>query len=80
VSFYVGATLSSAKLIKTVKTTPPLLPGQSELLTLQYGVPGGQKGPFNFWVVADDDGTGKGSETECNETNNSFQLKGAKCP
>ena len=80
VSFYVGATLSSAKLIKTVKTTAALLPGQSELLTLQYGVPGGQKGPFNFWVVADDDGTGKGSETECNETNNSFQLKGAKCP
>jgi len=80
VSFYLGTTLATAKLLKTVLTPLPMLPGQAQLISLKYTVPAGTKGPFDFWVVVDDDGTGKGKETECNETNNAAHLKGASCP
>ena len=80
VSFYLGSALSSAKLIQTVLTPAPLLPGQAQLIPLQFSVPAGTSGPFDFWVVVDDDGAGKGKETECNENNNALSLKSASCP
>ncbi len=56
-------------LIGVASTTHPLLPGDSEVVSVTFTPPGGQ-GPWNVVVVADDDGTGTGSSSECVESNN----------
>jgi hypothetical protein len=53
---------------------------QLRLSRLQYTVSAGTKGPFDFWAVVDDNGTGKGKETECDETNNAAFLAGSASP
>ena len=80
VSFYEGTQGKASTLLKTVVTTKALLPGTSELLIMSHPLQAGKLGPFNFWVRADDDGTGKGAETECREDNNVASITGVKCP
>jgi hypothetical protein len=79
VAFYLGKP-PAGRLLGTVSTTRRLLPGESQLLTLTYPVPAGTEGPFDFWVRVDDDGTGKGAETECDETNNIAAIASVLCP
>jgi hypothetical protein len=72
----VGAT---SKLVGTATTQKPLLPGNSELVKVSYSVPKGQEGPFSFWANVDDDGTGQGGVSECDEKNNGSSITGVKC-
>ena len=77
VTFYNGAP-ASGKVICTAKSTAQLDPGQCEDLTcLWNGAPVGS--PTDVYAVADDDGTGKGGTTECEEENNTTLIKGVSC-
>jgi hypothetical protein len=59
-------------------TTMHLLPGNCQQVSCTWnGVPGSA---VDSSVVADDDGTGKGANTECREDNNSFVVRGVSCP
>lgn len=67
VAFYLDGTPRT--LIGVATTTHGLLPGDSEIVTVTFNPPPGN-GPWNIYVVADDDGTGHGQSSECNEANN----------
>ena len=43
-------------------------PGACEIVQCDYE--NSPEGTVELWFVADDDGTGRGIETECNEENN----------
>jgi hypothetical protein len=79
VAFYEGAVGATSKLVGTATTQKPLLPGNSELVKVSYSVPKGQEGPFSFWANVDDDGTGQGGVSECDEKNNGSSITGVKC-
>ena len=69
VAFYDGDPSNGGVLLDTVETTERLEPGQFEdvMITLAAASFTG------LWVVADDDGTGKGHVSECSENNNIYR-------
>jgi hypothetical protein len=70
VAFYRGET-PNMTLLGTVETTAPILPGEVVIVTFLYDVPEQDQGAaITYTVVADDDGAGAGSNTECDEQNN----------
>ena len=77
VTFYNG--LPSAKqAVCTAKSKGQIDPGKCEVLSCIWkGAP--QNKTLDIWVVADDDGTGKGTTSECEEGNNKALLPGVKC-
>lgn len=80
VTFYQGSAGWPTAILGTVSTTKTLLPGESQLLTVNFVPPVGYLGPFDFWVRVDDDGKGLGGETECNENNNIASITNVTCP
>jgi hypothetical protein len=80
VAFYQGASGTTTSLVGTATTTKALLPGESEVVSVTFTLPAGNLGPFDFWVAVDDDGSGKGAETECHEDNNDAAITGVTCP
>ncbi len=70
VSFYQGAPGAGGTLLGVTVIPSPIAADASATVTLTVGTqpPGGSNQVF---LVADDDGTGGGQNTECNETNNS---------
>ena len=76
VRFYRGSDATGA-FIGEATTTKSLLPGQYELVTMQYTVPG--LGPMAFYVEVDKDATGNDDVNECLEDNNSTTLDGVEC-
>jgi hypothetical protein len=80
VSFYRGKSGSGAsKLLGTAATQKALLPGGSEVVTTSFSPAKGDKGPYKFWASVDDDGSGKGTVTECKEANNAASITGVEC-
>jgi len=71
VAFYDGDPASGGALIGTLQTTKVLNPGEYEDVTLTWNSP--MPGVHDVYVVADDDGTGQGTASECNETNNTHR-------
>ena len=77
VTFYNGAP-AAKQFICTAKSKAQLDPGKCEVLSCVWnGAP--VNTAVDIHVVADDDGTGKGTVTECQEGNNKAVLKGVKC-
>ena len=78
-TFFVG-TAPSGTFIGTVTTTGPLLPGQFEVVEIDYPVPAGS-GPLDFYVVVDGGATGieAGAESECLEDNNAASVQKIQC-
>jgi hypothetical protein len=77
VSFY-KSSKKAGNLICTVDTTKTLNPGDCEVVGCAW-----KKAPpdsTDVIVSADDDGTGKGTRTECDEDNNLGTLRGVFCP
>ena len=68
VAFYKGDPKAGGVLLGTTKTTQKLEIGGFEDVSLTVNEASLQ----NIWVVADDDGTGKGQVNECNEENNRY--------
>ncbi|NCS32928.1 MAG: tandem-95 repeat protein [Microcystis aeruginosa G11-01] len=68
VAFYKGDPKAGGVLLGTTKTTQKLEIGGFEDVSLTVNATSLQ----NIWVVADDDGTGKGQVNECNEENNRY--------
>ena len=69
VSFYTGTPAALGTLLGTANTTEPLLPGSTTTVELR-DVPLAGAAPYSFTAVVDDDGTGTGTITECDEANN----------
>jgi hypothetical protein len=80
VTFYRGLPSDPGEVIATVRTTDILLPGSSLLVQADFAVPGGDPGPFDFFVRIDDEGDGTGIHNECDETNNTAALEDVQCP
>ena len=68
VAFYKGDPKAGGVLLGTTKTTQKLEIGGFEDVSLTVNATSLQ----NIWVVADDDGTGKGQVNECDEENNRY--------
>jgi hypothetical protein len=68
VAFYEGDPAAGGRLLGVMQTTNDLMPGQYEDMT--YSLSPVIEGSRTICVSADDDGTGTGSLSECNETNN----------
>ena len=70
-AFYDGDPKQGGQLLGVVRTTKRLEPGQFEDISLTVS-----NLPLNdVWVAADDDGTGKGVESESDETNNAHHVQ-----
>lgn len=76
VRFYRG-TDATGQFIGEVQTTKALLPGQYELVTVNYSVAGNEI--MSFYVEVDKDAMGAGAQNECLEDNNSTTLDGVEC-
>ena len=75
VSFYKGNPAAGGTLLATATVTDALPVGATTTATVVVAsVPGGTT---EVWAVADDDGTGKGRETECREGNNTASASGS---
>ncbi len=70
VSFYRGSPASGGSLLGVTTITSPIAPGTSATVGLSVGAQPAA-GSNQVFIVADDDGTGAGQNTECDETNNS---------
>lgn len=69
VAFYAGDPKISRTLLGVGTTTGRMVPGAFEDVSVNLkNPPGGE-----LWVVADDDGTGKGQVSECQEGNNFYR-------
>lgn len=77
VRFYRGDSAAGTP-IGTVATTGTLLPGQYEVVTIEY-VPVAGDGVMSFFVEVDKDDKGDGSLNECLEDNNGAKLDGVQC-
>ena len=77
VTFYRGDS-TAGTLIGSVSTTGTLLPGQYELVTLEYTLIAGDAS-MAFYVLVDQDDMGNGALNECLEDNNSASLAGVEC-
>lgn len=76
VRFYRGSD-ATGTFIGEAQTTQALLPGQYEIVTVNYPVTGNEV--MSFFVEVDKDGMGSGSENECLEDNNTAMLDGVEC-
>jgi len=77
VSFYNGPP-AGKQYICTAKSKAQIDPGKCEVVSCIWnGAPLNKA--VDVHVMADDDGTGKGTVTECSEGNNKAVLKGVKC-
>lgn len=76
VTFYLGNP-QAGQVICTAKSVGQLDPGKCEKVSCTWKK--APSVPTDVYVVADDDGTGKGSTTECEEGNNLSVIKGANC-
>ena len=77
VTFYNGPP-AGKQFICTAKSKAQLDPGKCEVLSCVWnGAPTNKS--VDVYAVADDEGTGKGSVTECQEGNNVAVIKGVKC-
>ncbi|GAF74015.1 unnamed protein product, partial [marine sediment metagenome] len=72
VAFYDGDPGDGGSLLGTVLTSERLRPGEFEDVAITLAAAAFTE----LWVVADDDGTGKGSVNECDEENNVHHLAG----
>ncbi|MBI2896370.1 MAG: hypothetical protein HYY06_22625 [Deltaproteobacteria bacterium] len=80
VAFYLGEP-PDGSLIGTTETTARLLPGESELVYVDFTLPEElQAESFRWYVVADDDGSGDGRLNECHEDNNVGGPVETTCP
>jgi hypothetical protein len=80
VAFYLGEPPGGTP-IGTTATTLRLLPGESELVWVDFVLPEElQAVPFRWYVVADDDGSGDGRVNECHEDNNVGGPAETTCP
>ncbi|MEO8877982.1 MAG: hypothetical protein ABI461_20485, partial [Polyangiaceae bacterium] len=77
VDFYLGNS-ATGTLLGEKMTTGALLPGQSEIVALDYPL-SGKPGPFAFFVTVDGGATAS-AVPECNEANNSGGAGGVICP
>ncbi len=68
VSFYRGNPAAGGTLLGVATLTDAVPAGGSVLATISVTTP--LTGTSDVWVVADDDGSGKGRETECRKDNN----------
>ena len=75
VAFYRGNPASGGQLLGVATVTEALPAGGSALATVSVTSP--FTGTAEVWAVADDDGTGKGRETECREGNNGASASGS---
>jgi RHS repeat-associated protein len=73
VAFYDGDPVAGGTLLGVVATSQNLMPGEFEDVSLLAPIPAG--GLQSVFVVADDDGMGGGSQTECDEGNNICSLE-----
>ncbi len=71
VAFYLGNPSANGALIATAATTTALAFEDSEDVTFSWDMNIG--GDHAIYVIADDDGTGTGQLTECDEANNTTQ-------
>lgn len=78
VSFYTGTPAMLGTLLGTALTTVPLLPGATTVVELG-SVPLTGTPPFAFVAVVDDDGTGVGIVTECDEDDNAGGIGDIAC-
>ena len=77
ITFFVGDP-AAKKVACTATNSEPLQPGSCvEVSCVWSGAP--QSTPVDVIAVADDDGTGTGSTSECEEGNNRATLKGICC-
>jgi hypothetical protein len=78
-TFFLG-TAPNGTFIGTVNTTGSLLPGQFEVVEIEFTLPPGS-GPLDFYVVVDGGATGleDGAESECLEDNNAASLQKVEC-
>jgi len=77
VTFYKGKP-AGKQVICTVKTKAQINAGACEEVTCTWaGAP--TKTKVDVYVVADDDGAGKGTTNECKEGNNTTVIKGVSC-
>lgn len=60
-------------------TTVALLPGQSETLVVDFAPADGDIGPWDFYVMVDDEAAGLSLSLECGEDNNEGSVGAAKC-
>jgi hypothetical protein len=74
IAFYRGTSTAGTR-IGTVTTTQGLLPGAAEIVTLDYQVPMGDNGPFDFYVTIEEGGPA----IECRTDNNGAGSSGAEC-
>jgi hypothetical protein len=76
VTFYRESTMPSNK-ICTATSTQVLAPGSCEVVSCDWvAAPDSE---VDVIIQADDDGSGKGASTECEENNNTATLKGVRC-
>jgi len=80
VRFYRG-TSGSGALVGEATTTTPLLPGQYEVVTVDYAVTGSDASDqvMSFFVEVDKDDQGQSDFNECLEDNNAASLDGVAC-
>ncbi len=77
VAFYMGTALVPGDLLGVVLTDAPLLPGASVLVAQEIALEG--FGPWTFVAFVDDDGTGVGIVTECDEDDNAEGIGDINC-
>ena len=78
VGFYEGIP-PSGSLLGFEYTTAALLPGQSETLVLDFVPDPGDIGPWDFYVLVDDEAAGLSLTLECGEDNNQGSLGAGQC-
>ncbi|HRI68534.1 MAG TPA: FG-GAP-like repeat-containing protein [Polyangium sp.] len=76
VRFYRGSDAMGMYIGETV-TTKALLPGQYEVVTINYPVTANEV--MSFFVEVDKDDLGNGTQNECLEDNNTATLDGVQC-
>ena len=79
VAFYEGSEAMPGALLGVQRTSGPLLPGESETVSLEVDVPAGEP-PYGFFARVDDDGTGMGGVAECDEDDGAASIASVQCP
>lgn len=78
VSFYAGTSAMGTPIAEAA-TKKALLPGQLEVVSVDYAVPSGSS-KMSFYVAVDGATPGAPSVTECLEDNNAASVDGVSCP
>ncbi|MBI5533971.1 MAG: VCBS repeat-containing protein [Deltaproteobacteria bacterium] len=77
-TFYEGDPRKGGKAVCTTETKQALEPGECEQVKCTWTDP--PSGAVDLWFASDDDGTGIGDTSECDETNNYAHFPGMTCP